>query len=266
MARAFNLNGAETKIMVFKNRTPADIAESLEAISAEIKKSQIVAIPGGFSAGDEPDGSGKYIANVIREHRVADALMDLLKNRDGLLLGICNGFQALIKTGLVPYGEIRDMTSETPTLTFNKIGRHISRVVRTRMVSATSPWALNETVLDPRIHLVPVSHGEGRVVVSEKMAEELFKNGQVYSQYVDENGIPSISEPDNPNGSLFAIEGLTSPDGHVLGKMGHSERTVGNDKNGASVDLIKNIAGNPLTNPKENSCQNLFAAGVSYFA
>lgn len=266
MARAFNLNGAETKIIVFKNRTPADIVESLEAISAEIKKSQIVAIPGGFSAGDEPDGSGKYIANVIREHRVADALMDLLKNRDGLLLGICNGFQALIKTGLVPYGEIRDMSDETPTLTFNKIGRHISRVVRTRMVSAKSPWALNETVLDPRIHLVPVSHGEGRVVISEKMAEELFKNGQIYSQYVDENGIPSISEPDNPNGSLFAIEGMTSPDGHVLGKMGHSERTVGNDKNGASVDLIKNIAGNPLTNPKENSCQNLFAAGVSYFA
>ena len=265
MARAFNLNGGQTKIMVFKNRTPSDIVESLEAISEEIKKSQIVAFSGGFSAGDEPDGSGKYIANVIREHRIADALMDLLKNRDGLILGICNGFQALIKTGLVPYGEIRDMTDSTPTLTFNKIGRHISRVVRTRMVSATSPWALHESVLDSRIHLVPVSHGEGRVVVNEKMAGDLFKNGQVYSQYVDENGVPSISEPDNPNGSLFAIEGLTSPDGHVLGKMGHSERTVGTDKNGASVDLIKNIAGNPLTNPKENSCQNLFAAGISYF-
>ena len=266
MARAFNLNGAETKILVFRNRSAAELSDSLDLFKKEIDGAQIVAFAGGFSSGDEPDGSGKFIANVIREGRIADSIMNLLKKRDGLVLGICNGFQALIKTGLVPFGEITDMTSDTPTLTFNKIGRHISRVVRTRMVSATSPWALSPSVLDSRIHLVPVSHGEGRIVISKELAQKLFAAGQVFTQYVDENGIPSISEPDNPNGSLFAIEGLTSPDGRVLGKMGHSERTMGQDANGASVDLIKNIAGNPLTNPTENSCQNIFQAGVAYFS
>jgi phosphoribosylformylglycinamidine synthase len=265
MARAFNLAGAETKILVFSNRTPEDLAASLDAFKNEIDKSQIVAFSGGFSAGDEPDGSGKFIANVIRENRIADSVMSLLKKRDGLVLGICNGFQALIKTGLVPYGEIKEPSADMPTLTFNKIGRHVSRVVRTRMVSATSPWALTNSVLDERIHLVPVSHGEGRIVISNEFAEKLFTNGQVFTQYVDEFGVPSITEPDNPNGSLFAIEGLTSPDGHVLGKMGHSERTVGTGVNGSSADLIKNIAGDPLTNKSENSCQNIFSAGVAYF-
>ena len=265
MARAFNLAGAETKILVFSNRTPEDLVNSLNSLKKEIDGSQILALAGGFSAGDEPDGSGKYIANVLRESRIADSVMELLKKRNGLVLGICNGFQALIKTGLVPYGEIKEPSEDMPTLTFNKIGRHISRIVRTRMVSASSPWAMSPSVLDPRIHLVPISHGEGRIVISNELAEQLFTKGQVFSQYVDENGVPSITEPDNPNGSLFAIEGMTSPDGHVLGKMGHSERTVGTGKNGCSEDLIKNVSGNPLTNEKENSCQNIFSAGVSYF-
>ena len=265
MARAFNLAGAQTKILVFANNTPQALKESLEALQKELKETQILALAGGFSAGDEPDGSGKFIANVLREGHISEEIMNLLKKRNGLVLGICNGFQALIKTGLVPYGEIKSPSADMPTLTFNKIGRHISRVVRTRMVSALSPWAQDESVLDSRLHLVPVSHGEGRIVIEKSFAEKLFKNGQIFTQYADENGNPSITEPDNPNGSLFAIEGMTSPDGHVLGKMGHSERTVGTDKNGASLDLIKNIAGNPLTNPTENSCQNIFKAGVRYF-
>jgi phosphoribosylformylglycinamidine synthase len=265
MARAFNLAGAETEILVFANNTPAALADSLAALEKELGKAQILALAGGFSAGDEPDGSGKFIANVVREGHIAQQIMDLLQKRNGLVLGICNGFQALIKTGLVPYGEIRDMTADTPTLTFNKVGRHVSRVVRTRMVSAVSPWANDPSVLDERMHLVPVSHGEGRIVISRELAEKLFASGQVFSQYTDEHGVPAIAEPDNPNGSLFAIEGMTSPDGRVLGKMGHSERTVGTGKNGSSADLIRNIAGDPLSNKFENSCQNIFAAGVRYF-
>ena len=269
MARAFNLNGADTKILVFKNRTPDDLRESLDAFKTEIEKSQIIAFAGGFSSGDEPDGSGKYIANVIREKRISDAIMDLLKNRDGLVLGICNGFQALIKTGLVPFGEIREPSADMPTLTFNTVGRHISRVVRTRMVSATSPWAMNPSVLEADCHLVPVSHGEGRIIMDEGLAKKLFENGQVFTQYVsrDESGlvVPTMEEPDNPNGSMFAIEGLTSPDGHVLGKMGHSERTVGNALNGGDENLIKNIASYPDGCKTESSCQNLFRAGVEYF-
>nr|QGT51526.1 phosphoribosylformylglycinamidine synthase [uncultured Spirochaetaceae bacterium] len=265
MARAFALAGGDAKMLVFRNNTPKALSESLEELVKQIKHTQILALSGGFSAGDEPDGSGKYIANVLREGRVAEQIMNLLKNRDGLILGICNGFQALVKTGLVPYGEIREAEADMPTLTFNTIGRHISRVCRTRIVSATSPWAKNASVVDPRIHLVPISHGEGRVIIRERLAKELFAKGQIFSQYVDAQGIPAISEPDNPNGSLYAIEGMTSPDGRVLGKMGHSERTIGCEMNGADVDLLKNVVGNPLTNESENSCQNIFAAGVSYF-
>ncbi len=263
MARAFNLNGAETKILVFRNRTPAELAESLDAFKKEIDCSQIIAFPGGFSMGDEPDGSAKFIANVIREGRISESIMNLLKKRDGLVLGICNGFQALIKTGLVPYGEIREPDEKMPTLTFNKIGRHISRVVRTKVVSAATPWANDASVIDSKIHLIPISHGEGRVVIDSELAEKLFANGQVFSQYVDVNGVPSISEPDNPNGSLFAIEGLVSPDGRVLGKMGHNERTMGADANGSSVDLIKNIT---WDKENESSCENIFRAGVRYFS
>ena len=265
MARAFNLTGADTKILVLSNKTPQMLEDSLAAFEKELKSAQILALAGGFSAGDEPDGSAKFIANCLREGRVSSRIMELLKKRDGLVLGICNGFQALVKTGLAMYGEFRDMQDDMPTLTFNRIGRHISRVVRTRLVSAASPWALDPSVIDPRLHLVPVSHGEGRFVVSAELAEKLFANGQVFSQYVDEFGVPAVAEPDNPNGSAYAIEGITSPDGRVLGKMGHSERTVGIDANGASRDLIKNIAGDPLANESENSCENVFAAGVRYF-
>ena len=265
IARAFNLAGADTNILVLSNKTPQMLEDSLAAFEKELKSAQILALAGGFSAGDEPDGSAKFIANCLREGRVSSRIMELLKKRDGLVLGICNGFQALVKTGLAMYGEFRDMQDDMPTLTFNRIGRHISRVVRTRLVSAASPWALDPSVIDPRLHLVPVSHGEGRFVVSAELAEKLFANGQVFSQYVDEFGIPAVAEPDNPNGSAYAIEGITSPDGRVLGKMGHSERTVGIDANGASRDLIKNIAGDPLANENENSCENVFAAGVRYF-
>ena len=265
IARAFNLAGADTNILVLSNKTPQMLEDSLAAFEKELKSAQILALAGGFSAGDEPDGSAKFIANCLREGRVSSRIMELLKKRDGLVLGICNGFQALVKTGLAMYGEFRDMQDDMPTLTFNRIGRHISRVVRTRLVSAASPWALDPSVIDPRLHLVPVSHGEGRFVVSAELADKLFANGQVFSQYVDEFGIPAVAEPDNPNGSAYAIEGITSPDGRVLGKMGHSERTVGIDANGASRDLIKNIAGDPLANESENSCENVFAAGVRYF-
>ena len=257
MMRAFNLAGANTKLVAIKNKLPGQLEESLAALHKEISTAQILALSGGFSAGDEPDGSAKFIVNVLRNKKIEDQIMNLIKNRDGLILGICNGFQALVKTGLAVYGEFRDMTGEMPTLTYNKIGRHISRIVRTRVVSAMSPWALDKSVLDPKTHLIAISHGEGRFVVDPKTAEELFKNGQVFTQYVDENGIPSISEPDNPNGSLFAIEGITSPDGRVLGKMGHNERSVGINSDGSSYDLFKNISG--------DKCQNVFAAGVRYF-
>lgn len=265
MARAFTLAGADCKIVVLANKTPNLLEESLLRLERELNSAHILALAGGFSAGDEPDGSAKFIANCLRERQVSQAIMNLLKKRDGLVLGICNGFQALVKTGLALYGEFREITPDMPTLTFNKIGRHISRVSRTRLVSAKSPWANDASVIDKRIHLVPISHGEGRFVCDEKTARLLFEGGQVFTQYVDEYGNLAISEPDNPNGSAFAIEGITSPDGRVLGKMGHSERTIGTLQNGASCDLIKNIAENPLLNERENSCENIFAAGVRYF-
>ena len=265
MARAFNLAGADTKILVLQNRTQDQLAESLENLARELRDAQILALSGGFSSGDEPDGSAKFIANVLKAGNISEEVMNLLKKRDGLVIGICNGFQALVKTGLAVYGDIRDMTPDMPTLTYNRIGRHISRIVRTRVVSATSPWALHPSVVDQRNHLIAISHGEGRFVCDEATAKRLFENGQVFTQYVDEFGRPAITEPDNPNGSAYAIEGITSPDGHVLGKMGHSERGVGMASYGASFDLFKNVGGNPLTNPIETTCQNVFAAGVSYF-
>ncbi len=257
MARAFNLAGAETKLVLLKNKLPGQLESSIKELADAVSESQILALSGGFSAGDEPDGSAKFIANVLRNGRIEEQVMALLKKRDGLVLGICNGFQALVKTGLAMYGEFRDMTGDMPTLTYNTIGRHISRIVRTRVVSAASPWAQDASVIKEGIYNIAISHGEGRFVVDEKTAELLFKNGQVFSQYVDENGVPSISEPDNPYGSLFAIEGITSPDGHVLGKMGHNERSVGANADGSSDDLFKNMPG--------NKCQNVFRAGVRYF-
>lgn len=257
MARAFALSGAEPKILVFRNNTPLALEESLQELQSELKSTQILALAGGFSAGDEPDGSAKFICNVLRENRVSDSVMNLLDNKNGLILGICNGFQALIKVGLLPYGKILSPSEEMPTLTFNCINRHISRVVRTRMVSASSPWANDASILNAKTHLVPISHGEGRIIISDELAKELFVNGQVFTQYVDESGVPVMSEPDNPNGSMFAIEGITSKDGRILGKMGHSERTIGAELGGKSCSLLKNISG--------DNCQNLFAAGVRYF-
>ena len=265
MARAFNLAGADTKILVLQNRTQDQLTESLELLAKELRDAQILALSGGFSSGDEPDGSAKFIANVLKAGNISDEVMNLLKKRNGLVLGICNGFQALVKTGLAMYGEICDMTPDMPTLTYNRIGRHISRIVRTRIVSATSPWALHPSVIDQRNHLIAISHGEGRFVCDEATAKKLFENGQVFTQYVDEFGMPAITEPDNPNGSAFAIEGITSPDGHVLGKMGHSERGVGMELGGASFDLFKNVGGNPLKNQSETTCENIFAAGVAFF-
>ena len=265
MARAFNLAGGNTKILVLRNKNPEMLAESLLELERELKDTQILALSGGFSAGDEPDGSAKFIANVLKAGNISEEVMNLLKKRDGLVLGICNGFQALVKTGLAMYGEIVDMKDDMPTLTYNRIGRHISRIVRTRVVSAMSPWAQHPSVIDDRNHLIAISHGEGRFVCDEATAKKLFENGQVFSQYVDEYGRPAITEPDNPNGSAFAIEGITSPDGHVLGKMGHNERGVGMEANGSSFDLFKNVGGNPITNQNETTCENLFAAGVSYF-
>ncbi|MBQ9238162.1 MAG: phosphoribosylformylglycinamidine synthase [Treponema sp.] len=256
--RAFLRAGGAVRTFVFANNTPCALADSLDTFAHELTQAQILMLAGGFSAGDEPDGSGKFIANVLREPRISDAIMDLLKRRDGLLLGICNGFQALIKTGLVPYGDIRPMTADSPTLTFNTIGHHISRMVRTRMVSARSPWAQDTSVLQPRVHVLPISHGEGRIVLNDATAKALFKNGQVFAQYVDDSGRPTLAAPDNPNGSWCAIESLTSPDGHVLGKMGHNERMIGSG-------LCKNIMGNTELHADESGIQDIFTAGVRYF-
>ncbi|MBO4726797.1 MAG: phosphoribosylformylglycinamidine synthase [Spirochaetaceae bacterium] len=258
MARAFDLAGAETELFVFRNNTQAALEESLKGLREKISTTQILALAGGFSAGDEPDGSAKFIANILREPGIANAVMELKEKRKGLILGICNGFQALVKTGLLPYGKILEPSEDMPTLTYNRIGRHISRIVRTRVVSAISPWSWDDTVLQPATHMIPVSHGEGRIIMSTDMAETLFKKGQVFTQYVNEDGIPVMNEPDNPNGSMFAIEGLTSEDGLILGKMGHSERNIGNNQDGSSCDIIKNIGG--------DKCQNIFAAGIRYFA
>ena len=248
MERAFRTAGARTRQIIFKNRNQAGIAESIRNLAAAAGEAQILALSGGFSAGDEPEGAGKFIANVFRAPAIADAVIDLLEKRDGLVLGICNGFQALIKLGLVPYGTYRAADNAMPTLTFNRIGRHISRMVRTRVISRISPWlALEE---EGAVHVIPVSHGEGRLVIQNKEAEELFKKGQIPFCYADAGGKPALHEPDNPNGSDFAIEGITSPDGRILGKMGHSERF--------SEYLHINIPGNKR--------QHIFEAGVKYFS
>ncbi|MDF2672466.1 MAG: phosphoribosylformylglycinamidine synthase [Clostridiales bacterium] len=246
-ARAFERAGAETKIIVFKNLSSSNIVDSIKSMTEEINKSQIIALPGGFSAGDEPDGSGKFIAAIFRNQYVKEAVMKLLNSRDGLILGICNGFQALIKLGLVPYGEIRDMDEDWPTLTYNKIGRHMSGMVRTRVSSALSPWLQGVEVGD--VHTIPISHGEGRFAASQELVNKLLINGQIATQYIDSFGNAAMQMPYNPNGSDYAIEGITSPDGRVFGKMGHSERIGEN--------IAKNICG--------NKNQKIFEAGVKYF-
>ena len=221
-ARAVRRAGLAPEILVMNNQSPQGVADSVSRFAQAARKSQIIFVPGGFSGGDEPDGSAKFITAFFRNPEVRDATMDLLKNRDGLMLGICNGFQALIKLGLVPFGEIIDTDDACPTLTFNTISRHQSRLVRTRIASNKSPWLAGTEVGD--VYTVPISHGEGRFLCRPELLEKLAANGQITTQYVDLNGVPGMDVDVNPNGSAWAVEGVTSPDGRVLGKMGHSER------------------------------------------
>ena len=221
-ARAMLDAGAEAEIAVIRNLTAADVQRSVEEFAKKAAQAQMIFLPGGFSGGDEPDGSAKFITAFFRNPAIREEVTRLLQNRDGLMLGICNGFQALIKLGLVPYGEIRDTDESCPTLTYNIIGRHQSKVVRTRICSNKSPWLAGTEV--GAICSVPISHGEGRFFASEELVQQLARNGQIATQYVDLEGRPTMDTEFNPNGSIFAIEGITSPDGRVLGKMGHSER------------------------------------------
>ncbi|MDF2532266.1 MAG: phosphoribosylformylglycinamidine synthase, partial [Clostridia bacterium] len=235
---AFKKAGGEVNTLVVKNLTAKDIEESIAQLVKQISNSQIIVLPGGFSAGDEPDGSGKFIAAMFRNPRIKEEIMSLLKQRDGLMLGICNGFQALIKLGLVPYGEIRDLDEDSPTLTHNSSGKHISCMAKTQIVSNLSPWFANTEPGDT--HAIPISHGEGRFIVKHDLYQKLLINGQIATRYVDFN----------PNGSMFNIEGITSPDGRVLGKMGHTER----------------IDDSVLRNVPKNKYQKLFEAGIKYFS
>ena len=233
-ARAAKAAGLDAEILVVNNQSAAGVAESVSRFAASAKDSQIIFVPGGFSGGDEPDGSGKFITAFFRNPEVKEVTMDLLKNRDGLMLGICNGFQALIKLGLVPYGEIIDTDETCPTLSYNVIGRHQSKIVHTRVASNKSPWVSRVQVGD--IVTVPISHGEGRFLCSDELLQKLAANGQIATQYVDLAGVPTMDVDFNPNGSVWAIEGITSPDGRVLGKMGHSERV--------GKEIYKNVPGN----------------------
>ena len=246
-ARKFILAGAEVETVVVRNRSAADIEESVERIVKAIKNANIIAFPGGFSGGDEPDGSGKFIATTFRNPYIAEQVEELLNHRDGLALGICNGFQALIKLGLVPYGHVTEMTANSPTLTFNNISRHVSTVVDIRVASNLSPWLSACKVGET--YKVPVSHGEGKIVAPMEELEKMRQNGQIATQYADLLGAPTMVSPFNPNGSMWAIEGITSPDGRVFGKMGHSERIGDN--------LYKNVEG--------NFDMKIFESGVKYF-
>ena len=246
-ARKFLLAGADVQTVVVRNRSAQDIEESVAEIVKAIKNANIIAFPGGFSGGDEPDGSGKFIATTFRNPYIAEQVEELLNNRDGLALGICNGFQALIKLGLVPYGHVTEMTAGSPTLTFNNISRHVSTVVDVRVASNLSPWLSACKVGET--YKVPVSHGEGKIVAPIAELEKMKSNGQIATQYADLSGNATMVSPFNPNGSMWAIEGITSPDGRVLGKMGHSERIGDN--------LYKNVEG--------NFDMKIFESGVKYF-
>ena len=246
-ARAAADAGAEPEILVIRNLTPEEIARSVESFAERVRQSQMIFIPGGFSGGDEPDGSAKLITAFFRNEAIREAVMELLEKRDGLMCGICNGFQALIKLGLVPYGRILETDEHCPTLTFNRIGRHQSRIVRTRVASNRSPW-LRRTRVD-EVYSVPISHGEGRFLAEESLIRQLAENGQIATQYVDLDGNPTMDIRFNPNGSSFAIEGITSPDGRVFGKMGHSERV--------GEGLYRNVPGNYQI--------HMFDSAVDYF-
>ncbi|MGM8296742.1 phosphoribosylformylglycinamidine synthase [Clostridium perfringens] len=245
--RAFEKEGAEVSEVIIRNLNKEALIDSINMLKKEIDKSQIIMLPGGFSAGDEPDGSAKFIATIFRNPKIKDSVMKLLNERDGLILGICNGFQALIKLGLLPYGKIIDIEEDMATLTYNNINRHMSSIVRTKITSKKSPW-FNEVSLG-EVHSIPISHGEGRFVASETLIKELVENDQIATQYVDLEGNMAMNMPYNPNGSSLAIEGITSRDGRILGKMGHSERIGEN--------LYKNIPG--------EFDQKLFKSGVDYF-
>ena len=247
-AAAFERAGATTDVMVLRNNTPKDLAESIEEMAKRMAKAQIIMFPGGFSAGDEPEGSGKFIATLFRNPVLSEALESLLYQRDGLALGICNGFQALIKLGLLPYGKIQPLKADSPTLTYNSIGRHLSRMVDTKVVSVMSPWFSSCQAGD--IHTVAISHGEGRFIATPEQIRELAAKGQIATQYVDLSGKASNESEYNPNQSILAVEGITSPDGRVLGKMAHTERF-------SADDIFKNIDGNKL--------QPIFTSGVNYF-
>ncbi len=246
-AKVWRAAGGEPDVFVVRNLTPQAVEESIAAMAEKIRGAQIIMLPGGFSGGDEPDGSGKFIAATFRNPRIAEEVMKLLRERDGLILGICNGFQALIKLGLLPYGEIRELEEDSPTLTHNSLGRHVSCYVRTKVVSNLSPWLAKNSVGD--IHAIPVSHGEGRFVASDAWLKKLSDAGQIATQYVDFDGTPTGKLPFNPNGSAWAVEGITSADGKIFGKMGHSERI--------GLHVAKNIFG--------NKDQKIFEAGVEYF-
>ena len=246
-ARAFEKAGADVSVLVVNNLSSAAINETIDKMAKEIEQSQIIMLPGGFSGGDEPEGSGKFIATTFRNPKISEAVQKLLNCRDGLMLGICNGFQALIKLGLVPYGEIKTINENDPTLTFNTIGRHISSMAYTRVTSVKSPWLSSVNAGD--MFAVPISHGEGRFVANEDVMKKLIENGQVATQYVNLDGEVVADMPFNPNGSVCAVEGITSPDGRVLGKMGHCERKGDN--------LYKNV-------PFEKDML-LFESGVKYF-
>ncbi|MDO4620417.1 MAG: phosphoribosylformylglycinamidine synthase subunit PurQ, partial [Lachnospiraceae bacterium] len=245
--RAFEQAGASVKTSIFRNLTELDIRESVDEFVREIEKAQIIMFPGGFSAGDEPDGSAKFFATAFQNEKIKEAVEKLLNERDGLALGICNGFQALIKLGLVPNGHITGQNADSPTLTFNTIGRHISRMVYTKVVSNKSPW-LQKTPLGSVV-VTPASHGEGRFVASDEVLDQLFENGQVATQYCDPEGRVSMDEEWNVNGSFRAIEGITSADGRVLGKMAHVERR--------GDGIAVNIFG--------EQDMHVFESGVAYF-
>lgn len=245
--RAFDRVGAQADIHIMRNMTQTQLIDSIKELEQKIRESHIIFIPGGFSGGDEPDGSAKFITAVFRNPAVKEAITDLLENRDGLMLGICNGFQALIKLGLVPYGKIIEMDENAPTLTYNKIGRHASCLVNTRIASTKSPWLAGVEVDD--IHTIAISHGEGRFIAKDDVVKKLIENGQIATQYVDFAGKPSMDIQYNPNYSTLAIEGITSPDGRVFGKMGHSERI--------GQYVYKNVEG--------NKDQKIFESGVNYF-
>ena len=239
--------GIDAEIMVIRNLSSEDVARSVDAFAEQLRQSQLVFIPGGFSGGDEPDGSAKFITAFFRNPAVKEEVTNLLEKRDGLMLGICNGFQALIKLGLVPYGKIIDTDANCPTLTYNVIGRHQSKMVRTRVCTNISPW-LAETEVG-KIYTVPISHGEGRFLASDELVAQLAANGQIATQYVDLDGNPSMKTEFNPNGSICAIEGITSPDGRVFGKMGHAERIGKN--------LYRNVPG--------DYDMGLFRSAAKYF-